>query len=234
MLLAIDTSTRLATVALYSEDGIRGEHTWRGEQNHTEDLMPCVAQLMAGAGVTPASLTGVVVAIGPGSFSGLRVGLSAAKGIAIALHIPLIGVCTLDALAYQHGSLQLPVRPILEAGRDQMATALYRAVRQQWAQQEEPHLATIEEICQATIRRTLFCGDIGPLAVMEFRRRLQHLAVIAPPAATARRGGYLAELGWHRLRAGLVDDPATLQPLYLRKPQITEPRTKPLAATAGA
>jgi len=82
MLLALDTSTRFASIALYDEFGVQGELTWRVDQNHTEDLMPRVVDLMAGAHVTPASLTGVAVALGPGSFNGLRVALSAAKGLA--------------------------------------------------------------------------------------------------------------------------------------------------------
>jgi tRNA threonylcarbamoyladenosine biosynthesis protein TsaB len=224
MLLALDTSTRFASIALYDDRGVQGEHTWRAEQNHTEDLLPHIVGLMEAARVVPSDLTGIAVAIGPGSFNGLRVALAAAKGLAIALHIPLAGVSTLEAVAYQHGSLSLPVRPILEGGSDQVATALYRVVRNHWAQLEEPALMTVEQVCQATTTRTLFCGEIGAQVASEVRRRLDSLAIIAPPAANARRAGYLAELGWYRIHDGLVDDPATLQPLYLRRPHITEPR----------
>jgi tRNA threonylcarbamoyladenosine biosynthesis protein TsaB len=222
MILALDTSTRFASIALYDEDGVHGEHSWRAEQSHTEDLMPRVTAMMQAANVVPASLAGVVVALGPGSFNGLRVALSAGKGLAISLHIPLVGVSTLETVAYQHGSLSLPVRPILEGGGGQVATALYRVVRSHWAQQEEPHLATLDEICQATTQRTLLCGEISADFAAEMRRRLDTLVIIAPPAANARRAGYLAELGWYRLRDGQVDDPATLEPLYLRRPHITQ------------
>lgn len=221
MLLALDTSTRFASIALYDEFGVQGEHTWHVDQNHTEDLMPRVVSLMEAAHLTPASLTGVVVALGPGSFNGLRVAMSAAKGMAIALHIPIVGFSTLETLAYQHGSLSLPVRPILEGGGHELATALYKVARNHWAQIEEPHLTTVDGICEATTQRTLFCGEISPALATDLRRRLEH-AVIAPPAANARRAGYLAELGWRRIRDGNVDDPGTLQPLYLRRPHITE------------
>jgi tRNA threonylcarbamoyladenosine biosynthesis protein TsaB len=221
MLLALDTSTRFASIALYDEFGVQGEHTWHVEQNHTEDLMPHVAALMASAHVTPAALSGVVVALGPGSFNGLRVAMSAAKGLAIGLHIPIVGFSTLETLAYQHGSLSLPVRPILEGGGHELATALYKVSRNHWAQIEEPRLASVDAICEATTQRTLFCGEISPALATEFRQRVEN-AVIAPPAANARRAGYLAELGWHRLREGNLDDAASLQPLYLRRPHITE------------
>jgi tRNA threonylcarbamoyladenosine biosynthesis protein TsaB len=177
---------------------------------------------MDAAHTSPANLTGIVVALGPGSFNGLRVALSAAKGLAIALHIPLVGVSTLESVAYQHGALSLPVRPVLEGGGPELATALYRVVRNHWAQIEEPHLASVDDIVTATNQRTLFCGEISSTLAAELRQRLDVSAVIAPPAANARRAGYLAELGWYRVQDGQVDDPATLQPLYLRRPHITE------------
>ena len=223
MLLALDTSTRFASIALYDDNGVQGEHTWRVEQNHTEDLMPRIVALMQAARVVPAALTGIAVALGPGSFNGLRVAMSAAKGLALALQMPVVGVSTLEALAYQHGSLSLPVRPILEGSGHELATALYKVVRNHWTRIEEPHLASVEEICAATTQRTLFCGEISPALAANLRQRLEH-AIIAPAAANARRAGYLAELGWLSIREGRTDDPATLQPLYLRRPHITEPK----------
>jgi tRNA threonylcarbamoyladenosine biosynthesis protein TsaB len=223
MLLALDTSTRFASIALYDENGVQGEHTWRVEQNHTEDLMPNVVALMKAAQITPAALTGIVVALGPGSFNGLRVAMSAAKGFASSLHIPLVGFSTLEALAYQHGSLSLPVRPILEGGGHELATALYKVARNHWTQVEEPHLATAEDICTATNQRTIFCGEISPALAADLRQNVEY-AIVAPAAANARRAGYLAELGWYSIRDGRGDDPTTLQPLYLRRPHITEPK----------
>lgn len=224
MILALDTSTRFASIALYDETGVQGEHTWRADRNHTEDLMPRVVALIEAAQAGPGDISGVAVALGPGSFNGLRVALSAGKGLALGLGLPLVGVSTLEAVAYQHGSLSLAVRPMLEGGAGQTATALYRVVRNHWAQLEAPHLATIDEICQATSQRTLFCGEITAEAAAEFRQKLDALAIVAPPAANARRAGYLAELGWHRIQGGVLDDPATLQPLYLRLPHVTQPK----------
>jgi tRNA threonylcarbamoyladenosine biosynthesis protein TsaB len=228
MLLALDTSTRFASIALYDDNGVQGEHTWRVDQNHTEDLMPRVVALTAAAHIAPAQLTGVAVALGPGSFNGLRVAMSAAKGFALALGVPLVGFSTLETLAYQHGSLSLPVRPILEGGGKELATALYKVARNHWTQVEDPHLASVDDICAATTQRTLFCGEISPALAAELRQRLEH-AIVAPPAANARRAGYLAELGWLSIREGRIDDPATLQPLYLRRPHITEPKKQAAA-----
>ena len=110
MLLAIDTSTKLAGIALY--DGARGliaEYNWHSANRHTEELMPAVAQMMAQAGVTPRDLPAVAVALGPGSFTGLRVALAAAKGLALANGLTLLGVPTLDAVAYPHQAQPVPV-----------------------------------------------------------------------------------------------------------------------------
>jgi tRNA threonylcarbamoyladenosine biosynthesis protein TsaB len=224
MLLALDTSTRFASIALYDELGVQGEHTWRAGHNHTEDLMPLVVGLMQSAGVAPASLTGIAVALGPGSFNGLRVALSAGKGMALALGIPIVGLSTLEALAYQHGSLSLPVRPILDGGAKQIATALYRVQRNHWAMLEEPRMASIGEICESTTQRTIFCGELDQPMSAEFRQRLDGDAIIAPAAANARRAGYLAELGWYRIREGQVDDLASMEPIYLRRPHFTQPK----------
>lgn len=216
MLLAIDTSTRLASVALYAAGVVRGEHTWWADQNHTAELWPQIMGLLQQEGIAPRQLTGIVVAIGPGSFNGLRVGLSAAKGLAWSLGLPLVGVCTLEAIAYQHSLLRMPIRPVLPAGRGEVNTALYRHLFRRWRQLEAPRLATLDQLCAETERRTLFCGELEAAQVETLRQSLGRRVVIAPPAAAPRRAAFLAELGAQRLAAAAADDPVTLQPIYLR------------------
>jgi tRNA threonylcarbamoyladenosine biosynthesis protein TsaB len=96
-ILALDTSTRTASIAIYrGEEGVISEITWRSLSHHTVELTPYLDLLL---GQNPRELAGIAVALGPGSFTGLRVGLSLAKGFALAQEIPLIGIPTLDALA---------------------------------------------------------------------------------------------------------------------------------------
>lgn len=220
MLLAIDTSNQTASVALYHQDGLRQECTWRSEQNHTSELMPTVVSLLAKQGVAAGQLQGVGVALGPGSFNGLRVGVSAAKGLAFALNIPLVGVGTLEILAYPHILTRGLIRPILPAGRGQVSTALFRAFRGRWKPLEQAHLSTLEEICGQTTRRTVFCGQITASMADVLHEQLGRKAVLASPAASWRRAGFLAELAWQRLQAGESDNPITLEPIYLRRPSI--------------
>src|SRR5688572_18486426 len=98
MLLALDTSTGLASVALY--DGtVRAEATWQAGRNHSAEVLPEVDRLLRRQGLGPRDLRAVAVAIGPGSYTGVRVGVALAKGFAASLRIPVVGVCTLDVLA---------------------------------------------------------------------------------------------------------------------------------------
>jgi tRNA threonylcarbamoyladenosine biosynthesis protein TsaB len=220
MLLAIDTSTKQAGIALY--DGARGliaECNWHSANRHTEELMPAIAQMLVQAGVTPRALRAVAVALGPGSFTGLRVGLAAAKGLALANGLTLLGIPTLDTVAYPHQAQPVPVIAVLQAGRGRVYWAPYAHGPGGWAAQEPARLSTVPEMANAAVRPVMFVGEVAgadreTLISWAGRARVNFL----PPALTLRRGGYLAELGWLRFEAGESDDPATLSPIYLQTP----------------
>ncbi len=222
MLLALDTSTRLAGIALYDgERGLLAEYNWHSANRHTVELMPQVAHMLAQADVRPAGLQAVAVALGPGSFTGLRVALAAAKGVALANGIKLLGVPTLDAVAYPHQSEPVPVIAVIQAGRGRVCWALYAHGPDGWAPQAEYQLSTVEALAQTVVRPTMFVGELLPadreLLVQWCGRGRVHLL---PPALTMRRAGYIAELAWQRLAAGQADDPATLSPIYLHEPPL--------------
>ena len=232
MLLAIDSSTDTASVALWHQGAVVAELTWRTAQNQTRELLPNVVHLLKLAGADMKDLTGLVVARGPGSYNGLRAGMATAKGLALALELPLVGIGTLEAEALPYAESGLPIRPIQDAGRGELATALYRLSRGRWRQLEEECLSTLEALCSEVRHRTLFCGALSFKVADQLRERLGRLAVL-PAAPPLRRAGYLAELGRRRLEAGDRDTPATLQPLYLRRPQITQPRPRLPQAVRG-
>src|SRR5579864_6640735 len=125
LLLALDTSTRQASVALCSEDDFLGEYTWHVGNNHSVELLDRVRRLMAECGKTMTELDGVAVATGPGSFNGLRVALAAAKALAFALKKPLLGMSTLDIIAAQQRQWHGPICAVLEAGRSELYAACY-------------------------------------------------------------------------------------------------------------
>jgi tRNA threonylcarbamoyladenosine biosynthesis protein TsaB len=221
MELAVDTSTGLASIALAHRGRVLAEHTWRADFSHTRQLMPAIESMLAQAGLKPSGLHAITVATGPGSFSGLRVGLSAAKGLALALGVPLIGVGTLLVEAYPFFGAGLPVRPLLDAGRGEVSSAVFP--KDAALREPPPTLSSLRAIIDATTERTLFCGEHLPSVRGELRTLLGELACFPPDSALARRAGNLAELAWHRLLQGEAGDAASVQPLYLRGPSITKP-----------
>ena len=219
--LAIDTATELASVALYDrEKGPRAESTWYTSMNHTVELMPTIAVMLDRHGLAPEELDGLAVALGPGSFTGLRIGLSVAKGLSIALGIPIVGVPTLDIVAYAHYGQGLPICAIIQAGRGRICVALYERQGAGWQRQTDYQLATVEELAAELKGPTLFCGGVDESLSAELQAHMGARATIASPASSLRRASYLAEIGWERLRAGEGDDLATLEPLYLHHPEI--------------
>ena len=224
MELAIDTSTRTAGVALSDKGEILTELTWRAEHNHTVQLIPSINHLLGREHLKPPDLDAIVVAIGPGSFSGLRVGISAAKGMAVSLGIPLAGIGTLALEAYPFSGSASAICPVLDAGRGELSTAVFEVRDGELTEVRSAGICSVEGLCASISEPTLFCGEHMSTVQKELTDRLGPLAVFPPKSATLRRPGNLAALGWKRLEKGLADDPATLQPLYLRGPSITPPR----------
>jgi len=222
MELAIDTSTDTASLALIQDNQVLAELTWRSGQNHSTQLLPNLNHLLDQSKLSLQSLTGIIVARGPGSFNGLRVGISAAKGLAFSLGIPVVGISSLEAEAYQYAELGLPVCPIFNAGRGEIATALYQKKRSKWCQLTAEHITTLDTLCSQISGKTVFCGEFVPTIASQLREHLGQKAVIPSQVTMLRRAGFLAELGLKQLKTGNYDNPATLQPLYLRRPSITK------------
>jgi tRNA threonylcarbamoyl adenosine modification protein YeaZ len=223
--LSIDTSTDTSSVALSLGGEVVAELTWRVGASHTVQLVPSVDYLLRKINATPQELRAVFVAKGPGSFNGLRVGMSAAKGFAFALSIPIVGISTLEVEAYAFAHTGLPICAMHGAGRGELAVAFYQQA-DGWRCLKGEHLITPEALCQQIERRTLFCGELSTHVIEVLKARLGELALIAEPVARLRRAGYLAALGWQRLEEGRVDDPVSLQPIYMRPPPITQRKVK--------
>ncbi|HIE17174.1 MAG TPA: tRNA (adenosine(37)-N6)-threonylcarbamoyltransferase complex dimerization subunit type 1 TsaB [Dehalococcoidia bacterium] len=219
--LSIDTSTDFSSIALSQQGRTLAELTWYSRQSHTVELVPNIKELLNRSRLSPRSLSVIFVAKGPGSFNGLRVGMSIAKGLAFALNIPLVGVSTLEIEAYPFAFTGLPVCPIHNAGRGEIATAVYRQ-NGGWQCLIEEHITTVDALCQRTRDRTLFCGEIPAPVIEQLQQRLGEFAMIPGAEARLRHASYLAALGWQRLSQGKQDNPAALQPLYLRPPPITQ------------
>jgi tRNA threonylcarbamoyl adenosine modification protein YeaZ len=224
MQIAIDTSTDTAGLALVENGHILAEMTWNCGRNHTVQLLPNLNFLLEQNSLNLESADCIIVARGPGSYNGLRVGISTARGLAYSLGIPVVGISTLEAEAWQHAEKGLPICPILNAGREEVATALYRMTDDGWTQLEEEHLSTLDKLCSGIHTKTAFCGEYVDKIADELKAKLNDKATIISPIAGLRRAGFLAELGLKRITAGDFDDTATLQPHYFRGPSITKPK----------
>ncbi len=224
MQIAIDTSTDIASIALILDREIIAEFTWHCGQNHTVELYPRLDFLLKNSGLDISTADHIFVAKGPGSFNGLRVGVSAAKGLAFSLGIPIIGISTLEISAYSQAAAGIPVCAIQNAGREEIAAAIYQRKRSKWQQLKEEHITTVDSLSPEIKEKTIFCGEIKPEVELRLKKIFKTKAVIPGPAGRLRRAAYLAELGIGRAEAGLADNLATLQPLYLRRPPITQPR----------
>jgi len=222
MQLAIDTSTDTASLALLQDDKTLAELTWHCGQNHSVELLPRLACLLEQQRLDLKSISSIFVARGPGSFNGLRVGISAAKGLAFSLGIPLVGISTLEVEAYRYAETGLPVCPVSDARRGEICAALYQRKQNKWRQLVAEHITTVETLCSQITAKTIFCGEFVPSIAHQLREQLGPKAIIPPPRL--RQASLLAELGQQQLKAGNHDDPATLQPIYLRRPPITERR----------
>lgn len=220
MLLAIDTSTESAGLALLKDGEVLAEATWHCGQSHSVELLPHLAQLMSEIKAEPKTVTCVLVARGPGSFNGLRVGLSTAKGLAFSLDIPIISVSSLSLEAYPYAETGLPVCPIFNAGRGEIATATFQQTGGKWLTLNEEHIDTVDKLCSTIKAKTVFCGAFVSAIQDELKKKLKELAVIPPHEE--RKASLMAELAKERIEAGDYDNLATLQPLYLRRPAITK------------
>jgi len=213
MLLAVDTSTTQVGLALYNENEVIAEMAWLSKQHHTSQLASALSELMKRCDVTMDQVNALGVAIGPGSFTSLRVGLSLVKGIAFAKNIPVIGIPTLDVIAFAQPLDKKPLISVLQAGRTRLAFGLYQSDKKQWQAEGQIRSGTVDELLSQIEESTNVAGEL----TSEQRKKIsKHKKVsLASPTNCIRRASVLAELAWARWQNNQVDDVATLAPIYL-------------------
>ncbi|MBI4760829.1 MAG: tRNA (adenosine(37)-N6)-threonylcarbamoyltransferase complex dimerization subunit type 1 TsaB [Chloroflexota bacterium] len=212
MLLAVDTSTAQVGLALYDSAHVLAECAWRSSQRHTVELAPAVADLLTRCGATMDNVQALGVALGPGSFTSLRVGLSLVKGLALARHLPLAGVPTLDILAHAQPLGRHPLLCAIQAGRGRFALGVYKTSRKRWQVQGPARVVSLEALMAEAQSPAVVCGEFSAEEIQKMKEAGIRLV---SPAASVRRPAVLAELAWARWQAGEVDDAASLAPIYL-------------------
>ncbi len=222
LLLAIDTTTNVCSVALGERDKLWAEITFNTKKTHSQRLMPALQSLLKGADVDKKQLQGIAVALGPGSFTGIRIGMATVQGLSQGLGIPVIGVMTLDALAEGCGFLPKLICPLLDARREQVYTCLYRGGAEGPQALELPAALPLDELI-ARIKGfdedVLFSGD----ALGIFREKLQASLgsryIEMPFASRLNRASLVLQKGlrdWEKAGPASAYD---LKPYYIRLPE---------------
>jgi tRNA threonylcarbamoyladenosine biosynthesis protein TsaB len=214
VLLAVDTSTQTIGIALYRDPQVLGEMQWKTSSHHTVELATAVKDLMNRCGAVPTDVSLIVVALGPGTFTGLRIGLAFAKGLAISLRIPLLGVPTFEVLAAAQPVANYPMACVLPAGRSRLAVGWYQAGESGWKPSSPSLVMTPEELSTLIESPTIICGEMTAEDRQTLGRKWKN-AILTSPAKSVRHPAMLAELGWQRWQAGQRDDPVSLAPIYL-------------------
>lgn len=252
LLLALDTSTRQASVALCDETRLYGEYTWQVGNNHSVELLERIQRLHAECGIPFSDLDGLAVAIGPGSFNGVRVAVVTAKTLAFALRKPLVGISSLEISAAQFPYWPGPICSLLEASRSEVYAACYLLADQgneddfasSPRQLGEYQLLAPEDLARylqdhispeflhagkAQPPAYLFCGEISESAHQALAQHMPGPASFGSVLQSARHASTLARLAHQRFTEKRLDDPLLLEPLYLRRPSITSSvRKQPL------
>ena len=223
MELAIDCVGMEASVAVSRNGRPVAEITWPTGRRHTPSLLPMIDQACRWAGGQQSDLTAIAVDVGPGAYGGIRAGMAAAIGIALALGLPTIGVGRLEIEAYAHAAARDPIAAVHSAGRGQWALAIYRGPVDRWTEILPPTLYLPNELLAAVRLRApagILCGEIDTLPP-DLLAAVQAVGLrLGGAAAGLRRAALLGELGWRRLQAGGDFTPARLLPIYLREPAI--------------
>lgn len=226
MELSIDTSTRYASVCLSKEGKATWEINWHSYQNHTVELTPAIVSLFEKANASPTQLNTIFLALGPGGFSALRVGMSVAKGMAEALNIPIFGVGTLEIEAVPFASSRLTIVPMIEMGKLDIAWGLYQGTDNGLKCLKKEEVSTPEKVLAEAPKGSLFCGEGSKRLLPFFSSSNRKNSTIICGAEPTRHASSLAHLGYSALSNSPKNNTITIEPLYLKPPSITPPKPR--------
>ena len=214
LLLALETSSRQLGVAVIDGERILSSVEYLGDYTHAVELPQAVSRVLSAAGATLRALDAFIIDIGPGSFTGLRIGLAFMKALAFTSKKPVVGVSSLDVLAATAPLSDGRVAVILDARQHNLYAALFQIKAGQAQRQTDYLLGPADDILRTVASADVFLGD-GCGTYRDRILQVARQALIAPPDQWWPRVGALARLGQERWLAGQRDDPATLVPMYL-------------------
>ncbi|NWF93170.1 MAG: tRNA (adenosine(37)-N6)-threonylcarbamoyltransferase complex dimerization subunit type 1 TsaB [Syntrophaceae bacterium] len=215
--LGIDTSTSCGSVGLIDDESIISEYLLNISVTHSERLLGAIQLVLREARIAVEDLDGWAISLGPGSFTGLRIGVSTVKGLALATQKPVAGVPTLDVLAYQVSFTPYLICPILDARKGEVYTAFYRYEGSAGLKRASDYLAIKpEDLIRKIEERTIFVGSGVTTFGDYLMNSLPSLAIIPSSPIHLPHGSAVARIGLQLIRKGEYLDLATFAPLYVR------------------
>jgi tRNA threonylcarbamoyl adenosine modification protein YeaZ len=220
-ILSVDSSTAVATVALLNENGVLGEYNLNYQKQHSVLLLPMTETLLKNNNLKIKDIDGFVISEGPGSFTGLRIGLATIKGMSLGINKPFVSISNLDGLAYNVFNFNGIICPVMDALRGNVYTALYKNIDGKLARLSDYLIISLNELSEILNEyneQVLFIGD-GTIKYKVELKDLKKEVVFPPLHLNYTRASSLGELGLARLLNGEKDDINNSIPLYLRKSQ---------------
>ncbi len=221
-ILALDTSTNVATAAILEDGVIIGEYSCNKGKTHSQRLMPMIQSLLESVGLKAADIDAFAASVGPGSFTGLRIGVTTVKAMAFAAQKPVISVYTLDALAYNLPLSKAILCPVIDARNNQVFTAVYKFSGEKLERLTDYlgiHINELADILQAMEGDVIFLGDAAGMHKDFFYERLGSRAAMAPANSAGARAASVAVLAGRAFEEGRLEDCYDMVPFYLRKSQ---------------
>lgn len=219
-ILATDTAERTCSAALTDNRVVIAEIMLNSTQTHSKHLMDMIDAILRYSGIRLSEIDAFAVGRGPGSFTGLRIGISVMKGLALASDKPLIGISDLDALAVQCSLSPLPICVMTDARKSEVYICRYRFDAEKLCRETEPQALSPDNAISGITEPHLFAGS-GALLYQEIiRKQLGDMAHFAPDDAHIIKASTIARLASERLERGESDDPADLVPHYIRKADV--------------
>lgn len=230
-ILGIDSSGLVASAALVVDDTLAGEFTVNNKKTHSQTLLPMIDELIQFSGISLKELDAIAVAAGPGSFTGLRIGSSTAKGMALALKLPIVPVLTLAGLAYRLAAADGVICPMMDARRNQVYTALFTLSQGKLhcvREQEAVDIMEILRVINETGQKVTFLGDGVPVHQQVILENIEVPYLFAPLHVSRQSAASVAALGRQYYEEGKYESAAGHKPVYLRKSQAEREREERL------
>ena len=218
-ILGIESSTKTGSVAVVSEDGVIVQYSLNIEVTHSERLMSTVDRVLIDTGLGIGDMNGFAIAIGPGSFTGLRIGLSTVKGLALSTNKPVAAVPTLQALAWNLPYSAYPICPLLDARKNEVYAAMYKFEGKALMYVMAEAVISLSKLADRIKEKTLFTGEASRLFRGDIEKIFGDRALFAPRSAILPSAATVAEIGLAMIKSGKKADPDSLTPMYLRRPE---------------